>query len=277
MNYFKCVFASLLLLSLITACNAELIADAPLPTATIPAEIVSTPFPTETEPVSESTMSEPDLIAVKFNDPERVVPADLDPATQPQEVISQYLQTIGDGSNLWAGGSVQSSNIFTLEILSVSHDLPELISVTFPLYLKITKTTDSISISISISNSNILFPMGGGGGGGNTKFFSSISLQAGEFELMPDEPDPVILMKDVQQLFYFFDMPCIQTGVFDLQFVIPYSVTGNMVTQERTFEYTIQLACPESATLWLLSDPNTGQIKNGGRWFFQDAQYVPLP
>jgi hypothetical protein len=271
MNYFKSMFASLLLLSLITACNAEIIDEAPLPTATIPVEIVSTPLPTETEPVSESTMSEPDLIAVKFNDPGRVVPADLNPATQSQEVVSQYLQTIKDGSNLWAGGSIQSSNLFTLEILPVSHDLPELISVTFPLYLNVTKTTDSLS------NANLFSPMGGGGGGGNTKFFPSISLQTGEFELMPDEPDPVILIKDVQQLFCFFDMPCIQTGVFDLLFVIPYSVTGNMVTQERTFEYTIQFACTESATLWLLSDPNTGQIENGGRWFFQDAQFVPLP
>jgi len=91
---------------------------------------------------------------------------------------------------------------------------------------------------------------------------------------MPDEPDPVILMKDVQQLSYIFEMPCAQAGMFDLQFVIPYSVSGNKVTKERTFDYTIQIACPESANLWLLSDSNAGQIENGGTWIFQGGRYV---
>ena len=268
MNYFKSVFTFLLLLLFITACNSETTPELPTPSPTIPVEAVSTPLPIETEPVPESVTGEPDLIAVKFMDANRVIPAGLDPVSQPQEAVSQYLQTTNDGSNLWAGSSVRGSNFFTLEILPVRHDFPELITVTFPLHLNVTKTTDSLS------NSNVISPMGGGGGG-NTKFFPSLSLQAGEFELMPDEPEPVILMKDVQQLSYIFEMPCAQAGMFVLQFVIPYSVTGNMVTQERTFEYTIQIACPESANLWLLSDPNAGQIENGGTWIFQGGRYVP--
>jgi len=172
MNYFKSVFTLLLLL--VTACNSETTPEPPIPTSTVPVETVSTPLPIENEPVSEATADEPDLIAVKFMDTNRVIPAGLDPVSQPREAISQYLQTTNDGSNLWAGCSVRGSNFFTLEILPVSHDLPELISVTFPLYLNVTKTTDSLS------NSNVISLMGGGGGG-NTKFFPSFSLQAGEF------------------------------------------------------------------------------------------------
>ena len=239
-----------------------------MPTSTMSVEPASTPIPKETELVSESAPSEPDLIAVKFIDSERVIPADLDPASQPQEAVSQYLQTTNDGSNLWAGGSTMDSNYFALDIVPVSHDTPELISVTFPLNLSVTKIADSLA------NLNFLSPMSGGGGG-VAKNFPSLPLQAGEFEMMPDDPSPVILMKDVQQLSYNFFMPCVQTGVFDLQFMIPYSVTGNMVTQERTFDYTIQIVCPESATLWLLSDPNVGRIKNGGTWIFQDGRYAP--
>lgn len=269
MRIFKTLFIPLSMFLLMTACNTGVVPEPPMPTSTtIPVEPPSTPLPTETKSVTEPMADEPDLIAVKFIDSERVIPAALDPTSQSQEMVSQYLQTTGDGSNLWAGGSIQGSNFYSLEILPASYDLPELISVTFPLYLNVTKTTDSLS------DANIIFPTRGGGGG-NSKFFPSLPLQEGSFELMPDEPAPVILMKDVQQLFYFFDMPCVQTGVFDLQFSIPYSVTRNMVTQESIFEYTIQLACPESATLWLLSDPNAGQIENGGTWIFQGGRYVP--
>jgi hypothetical protein len=269
MSYFKSVFASLLLLLLMTACNAESTLEPPVPTAIMTVETVSTPLPIETEPVSESVGGDPDLIAVKFIDAARVIPAGLDPSSQSQEVVSQYLQTTGDGSNLWAGGLIGDSNIFFLEIVGVNQDLPNIISVTFPLRLKIVEKIESIE------DVSMLSPMGGGGGGGELKIFPSLSLQAGEFEMMPDDPSPVNLMKDVQQLTYFFDMSCAHSGVFDLQFTIPYSVTGNMVTQERTLDYTIQLVCPESATLWHLSDPNTGQIENGGTWIFQDGRYVP--
>ena len=218
-----------------------------------------------------SAASDPDLIAVKFIDPERVIPAGLDPALQPQEVVSQYLQKTRDGSNLWAGGSVVGSNFYMLEILLISQDLPELISVAFPLRLKITEKIESLK------DVSILSLMGGGGGVRELKVFPSLSLQAGEFEMMPDDPSPVILMKDVRQLTYFFDMSCVHSGVFDLQFTIPYSVTGNMVTKERTLDYTTQLVCPEFASLWHLSDPNAGQLENVGTWIFQDGRYVRLP
>lgn len=95
--------------------------------------------------------------------------------------------------------------------------------------------------------------------------------------MMPDDPSPVILMKDVQQLTYFFDMSCVHSGVFNLQFTIPYSVTGNTVTQERTLDYTIQLVCPESATLWRLADLSSGQIENEGHWKFQNNHYILQP
>ena len=93
MSYFKSVFASLLLLLLITACNSATTPELPMPTSIMPVEPASAPIPKETELVSESGSSEPDLIAVKFIDSERVIPADLDPASQPQEAVSQYLQT----------------------------------------------------------------------------------------------------------------------------------------------------------------------------------------
>ena len=94
--------------------------------------------------------------------------------------------------------------------------------------------------------------------------------------MMPDDPSPVTFNEGCTTTHVqFFDMPCVHSGVFDLQFTIPYSVTGNMVTQERTFDYTIQLVCPESATLWHLSDPNAGQMENGGTWIFQDGRYAP--
>jgi len=268
MSFFKYMFIPLSMLLLVTACNAETTPEPQMPTSTISVEPISTPLPTETNSVTESvSISELDLIAVKFIDPERVVPADLDPVTQAQAVVSQYLQTTGDGSNLWAGGSIMDSNHFFLEVEALSHDSPNLISVTFPLHLSITEEADSLT------DLNILSPMGGGGGG-IAKNFPSLPLQAGEFELIPDDPTSVILMKAVEQLSYNFTMSCLQSGVFDLQFEIPYSVTGNMTEAEHTFEYGIQVVCPESATLWLLSDPDSGQIENGGRWFFQDGRYV---
>ena len=94
--------------------------------------------------------------------------------------------------------------------------------------------------------------------------------------MMPDDSSPVVLMKDVQQLTYFFDMSCVHSGAFNLRFTIPYSVTGNMETEERTLDYTIQLFCPESATLWHLSDPDAGQIESVGTWIFQDGRYKLL-
>ena len=270
MKYIKSVFTSLLLLLLMTACNSRTTPEPPMPTAIMPVEPVSTPLSIETEPASESATGEPDLIAVKFIETERVIPVSLDPVSESQDVASQYLQATDDGSNLWAGGSIRDSNFFSLEIVSLNHDSPDLISVTFPLNLNITKATDSTT------DLNILSPTAGGGGGAAI-IFPSLPLQAGEFELMPDDPNSVTLMKDIQQPFYFFNMPCVQTGVFDLQFMIPYNVTGNMVTQERTFDYTIQIVCPESATLWRLADPSSGQIENEGRWKFQNNHYILQP
>lgn len=71
MKYSKSMFVSLLVFLPLTACTAETIIETPSPTSTAPIDQVSATASTNTEPFSEVVASDPDLIAVKFIDPER--------------------------------------------------------------------------------------------------------------------------------------------------------------------------------------------------------------
>ncbi len=253
----------------IAACSAKTIQEAPTPTILVPTETLPTPLPTATQPVIEKAADEPDLISVHFIDSEQVIPADMDIALQEQEVVSQFSQITSDGSNLWAAGSIQDINFFTLKINTLNQDLPEAISISFPLQLDITESADPYA------DVNIISLIGSGGGA-ESRYFPTPPLQTGAFELTPDEPSPVNLTDEADQIAFDFAMSCQQSGAFDLNFKIPYTVEGNEKTKEHSFEYGIQIVCPETATLWYLMDKDNGQIEDGGRWIFQDTHYVPL-
>lgn len=274
MNYKKYACIIFLMTLLLTACNAGTSQETPAPPSTptvlVPTKTVTIPEPQKTEPVLIESDDEPALLSIKFVGFERVLPADMDIATQSEAVVSQYAQMTGAGSNLWAAGSIQDIIFFSLKVESVNQDAPELISATFPIQLHVTET------DITQEDVHILSQIGAGGGR-ESIYFSTLPLQAGEFELTPDDPSPVILTKEVEQISYDFTMSCTQSGVFELDFKIPYTVTGNMETSEYVHEYTIQVICPETATLWYLMDLDNGQIENGGRWAFQGTHYVPLP
>jgi len=185
MNSKKYGLTVLMVALLVTACNAgtpqEPQAPALTPTLSVPTKTSTIPVPQNTEPVLTESVDEPDLLSVKFVSFERVLPADMDIATQSEAVISQYAKITGDGSNLWAAGSIQEIIFFSLMVESVNQDAPELISATFPLQLRVTETT------ITQEDVHILSQIGAGGGR-ESRYFSALPLQAGEFELSPDDP-----------------------------------------------------------------------------------------
>ena len=114
-------------------------------------------------------------------------------------------------------------------------------------------------------------PMGGGGGG-DIKVFAPFPLQAGEFDVMPDDPSPVTLsLSDIPSFPYMFTMTCQQAGLFDLTFTIPYSVTEASGSQDRAAIYTVLFACPQSATVWGIGGL---ELQKMNQIVFQNGEYV---
>ena len=272
-NKYSMIFITGILL--LSGCASKTAAEAPMPSVAVSEEVLPTlaptsiPLPSETPMVAQVETDLFDPVTVKFVSGERVVPADMDLVSLPQEVVAQYTQVIADGSNSWAGASIKDANHFLLQIDATDPNAADLLKVFFPIHLSIK------NFNAPLNDVNLLMPMSGGGG--VMKSFAPLALQAGEYDFLPDDPSPLILKKDVEEIFYLFHMPCVQSGAFDLNFTIPYTLMGNQVERDYTYEYTVQLICPQSVNLWILPHEMEGEIENGGRWVFQGDRYVQQP
>jgi len=255
----------LLILLLLTSGCATPAPGTPVPTGMNTPIAPASPTASAEAQVVPTQDAQPDLIKVGLLDSFRVIPANLDPVSQAQEITSQYRSVTTGSSETWAGGTVMAGHRFSLVIDSLSQSAQESITLKVPIHLTIT------AANTSADGLNILAPMGGGGGGGIT--FPVMPLKPGEFDLMPDNPGPVILTADMPGNSYDLDMSCQQAGVFDLKFNIPYAVSAAAGTQERAMIYSISLACPQNETVWML-DSVTGQITNRGQWALQNGQYT---
>jgi hypothetical protein len=235
----------------------------PAPTQAVPTETVQPAAPAQAEPPPNNTI-EALLMA-----PVRVIPTDLDPHQQPQDVFRQYQQTVQAGSTAWAVGTIQPSQYFGIYIRLAQQDPQAEATLIFPIHLSIT-TED-----LPIEGLNILSPDGGGGGGAS-KFFSIPVLAAGEYDLMPDDPASFTLKgSELVSFTYDFFIPCQSAGWYTLDFTIPYQVPGDSA-QDGTLAYSVSLVCPQSAAQWLITDPSTGQIENYGSWEMENGKYLPI-
>ncbi|MBL8077078.1 MAG: hypothetical protein JNM55_03875 [Anaerolineales bacterium] len=251
---------------LLTACG---------PAATIPATTIPTTQPTETSipvPPTEAMPAPLEMLAelnLSHIDPLRVIPSALDPNTSFEQVLAEYTN-LADGNSqpmTWFSGTANGKFDFQLDLDLAPSAVGQTITFQTPLRVTIAST------EASAQSLNLISPAFSGGGG-LTNSFPTFNVQPGTIELNPDEVYGMELAPGgASGILHGIHAACVQTGIYNVTFQIPYNVTANGVTQSKMIPYSMVLACPLEETVWIF-DPETEALVGTQNLIFQNGTYV---
>jgi hypothetical protein len=202
----------------------------------------------------------------------RVIPLDLDPATQFDVVLSQYQQAVNDESQhlRWFLGAYSASTNFYLLLTSRAKATNETIRLVFPLEVIVGQT------EVSAESMNFIAPAFGGGGGAMVTF-PSFRLTPGRFMIKPIDLQYADLSpQTMPDILYDMTVECIQPGVYSIHINQTYAFTINGATSYQLMPYDIILACPRTATVWMFN-PNTDALETTQKMIFNNGQYNYQP
>jgi hypothetical protein len=202
----------------------------------------------------------------------RVIPADLDPATRFNTVLSHYKTALNDDSQhlRWILGAYTVTMNFYLLLTSQATAANETVRMVFPLEIIISRT------AVSPVNMNFIAPLFGGGGGALVSF-PSFRLTPGRFLLQPIDPqNAAFSFQTMPDILYDMSVQCIQPGVFNIHINQTYTLTTNGATSYQLMPYDILVACPQTATVWIFN-PTTDALDSTQQVIFNSGQFDYQP
>jgi hypothetical protein len=77
-------------------------------------------------------------------------------------------------------------------------------------------------------------------------------------------------------ILYDISAACVQTGVYNVFFQIPYDVTNSEGTESKLVTYTMILACPQELNVWMFN-PDDDSLSARQTLLFENGKYIQKP
>lgn len=250
---------------------------APLATADSPSIDLPSSLPTD-PPASLSATGIPLVLetasdlAIGHIDPIRIVPFNLDPATNFDQVLAEYKKVMIDNLQPmnWFSGTPNGKFKFQLTLDLATETSSQVITLRYPIRVTISPT------EVSAQSLNLISPAFSGGGG-VTNSFPSFDLQPGTVAISPtDIFGQEMSAGQMTGILYDINSACVQTGVYNVFFQIPYDITESGVTQSKMTTYNMVLACPQEVKAWMFN-PDDGTLSGTQNLVFENGQYMAKP